>query len=257
MAGGPVRERFPPDVVDPQNSAKLASFRKKVQANRMCKEWSTLAQLVSGVNHGLNRIIESHPRSGWSRGEKNSESVDKLVPESLKIFRSLELKNSQLSEELKEKKSSITRLDQQCSKFKQEIDLLEGRNKKLLDENNSLKKLIAKSPPKLSPGLLNLLKNINPNQYNNPEDDSILIRGIARKNNETFGYQKFFKWELIISCIVPSLVIIKGLDDIDRLLVRKINSIKDPMDPFLISIDKVTLKKIQQKLSLTHALNFD
>lgn len=218
---------FPRDVIDTENSDKLDSFRQKVQANRMCKEWSYSAQLVSGVNHGLNNIIESDPRPGWSRGENNSH----------------------LSAELKEKEN-------QYSELKKKYDLLKVENKELLDDNQSLKNIKAKSPTPLSTTDEKLLKELEAKQYANFDDDSILVHGVARKNNETLDYQKHFKWEWILSRIVPHLAKIKGLDDFDRYLVVIINSSKEPLDPFLVSVDMETLKTIQERLSLTHALNF-
>ena len=61
----------------------LAAFRKKVEDKKMCKYWSSPAELGSVVIRSLNKLIKNNPAIGWVRAdlvpdEKSAQEILKL-----------------------------------------------------------------------------------------------------------------------------------------------------------------------------------
>lgn len=79
--------------LDPTAQVKLAEFRALVQS-RLCKEWSTAADLGAVVSRSLTQLIRRAPRSGWVRADHlaSAEANEEIVR--------LRQLNDQLSEEL-------------------------------------------------------------------------------------------------------------------------------------------------------------
>lgn len=72
-------DEIPVGKTDKNDAAaqKLDEFRAKVQ-KRMTKEWKNAEDLGSKVTRGLVRLIKSHPRPGWVRGDQAMTSETKV-----------------------------------------------------------------------------------------------------------------------------------------------------------------------------------
>ncbi len=57
------------EKTDPENRKKLEEFRKLVQ-QKMCKHWTSSADLGGGVSRSLAKLIKTHPAIGWVRGDQ-------------------------------------------------------------------------------------------------------------------------------------------------------------------------------------------
>jgi hypothetical protein len=77
-----------------EGRAKLDSFRKLVQ-KKMCKHWSTRAELGSAVSRSVVKLIKNHPAVGWVRGdlvpsESTSQEILGLKKRNEELEKSLE-----------------------------------------------------------------------------------------------------------------------------------------------------------------------
>jgi hypothetical protein len=52
-----------------EGRAKLATFRSKVMANRMCKQWSSPEELRAAVTLGVSHLKKTRPSGGWVRSD--------------------------------------------------------------------------------------------------------------------------------------------------------------------------------------------
>jgi hypothetical protein len=83
-----------------EGQSRLADFRALVQT-RLCKEWTTAADLGAVVSRSLTQVIRRAPRPGWVRADHlaSSEAAEEIVR--------LRQLNDQLAQELR--KISVTR----------------------------------------------------------------------------------------------------------------------------------------------------
>lgn len=80
---------------DPTQREKLTAFRSLVQ-QRMCKYWTSPADLGSVVSRSLVRMIKTHPSVGWIRGDQISDVA--AATELLKLRNRIEELENQLAE---------------------------------------------------------------------------------------------------------------------------------------------------------------
>jgi hypothetical protein len=80
---------------DPNLREKLKEFRSLVQ-QRMCKYWTSPADLGSVVSRSLVRMIKTHPSVGWIRGDRVSDAT--AATELLKLRNRIEQLETQLAE---------------------------------------------------------------------------------------------------------------------------------------------------------------
>lgn len=79
--------------LDPEGQRRLAEFRSLVQT-RLCKEWTSAADLGAVVSRSLTQLIRRFPRPGWLRANHlaSAQAAEEIVR--------LRQVNDQLSEEL-------------------------------------------------------------------------------------------------------------------------------------------------------------
>lgn len=79
--------------LDPKGQKRLIEFRALVQT-RLCKQWSTAADLGAVVSRSLTQLMRREPRPGWVKSDHlaSSEAAEEIVR--------LRQLNDQLSEEL-------------------------------------------------------------------------------------------------------------------------------------------------------------
>ena len=65
---------------DPDGRKKLGDFRKLVQS-KLCKTWSSPAELGAVVSRSLTQLIKRNPRSGWVRSDRlaSSEASEEIL----------------------------------------------------------------------------------------------------------------------------------------------------------------------------------
>lgn len=65
---------------DPDGRKKLDEFRKLVQS-KLCKTWSSPAELGAVVSRSLTQLIKRNPRPGWVRSDRlaNSEAREEIL----------------------------------------------------------------------------------------------------------------------------------------------------------------------------------
>jgi hypothetical protein len=90
---------------DPAQREKLENFKRKVRERHLCKEWTTIEELVGQVRNAItNHIIDDEEngcaRPGWYRGDEMPAAS------TLDEFARLSEENARLHEELAEVKSS-------------------------------------------------------------------------------------------------------------------------------------------------------
>lgn len=78
---------------DPDARKKLDGFKKLVRS-KLCKEWSTPAELGAVVSRSLTQLIKRNPRPGWVRSDNLASSEAK--EEILRLHRLLETKDEEI-----------------------------------------------------------------------------------------------------------------------------------------------------------------
>jgi hypothetical protein len=86
--------------LDPEGQRRLSEFRSLVQT-RLCKDWTSAADLGAVVSRSLTQLIKRFPRPGWVRASHlaSAEAAEEIVR--------LRQLNDQLAEELR--RVSVTR----------------------------------------------------------------------------------------------------------------------------------------------------
>ena len=79
---------------DPDARRKLEEFKQLVRS-KLCKEWSTPAELGAFVSRSLTQLIRRNPRPGWVRSDKLASS--EASEEILRLHRQLEKKDEEIT----------------------------------------------------------------------------------------------------------------------------------------------------------------
>lgn len=94
-------DALPPDKKD-LDLSHITEFRKVVmESQKLCKLWSTSAELVGGVLSSLAEAVADNPRAGWTRG--NAYEYDELLEQINKV----RTENSKLTARVIELESAL------------------------------------------------------------------------------------------------------------------------------------------------------
>lgn len=79
---------------DPDGRKKLGDFRKLVQS-KLCKTWSSPAELGAVVSRSLTQLIKRNPRPGWVRSDRLASS--EASEEILRLRHAIDRKDEEIS----------------------------------------------------------------------------------------------------------------------------------------------------------------